>query len=748
MVNGLYSDRTNETVSTEDIGIENISQNKSSPASGQTIKTKDVEYNTGNRVYPNPLNQAVTYTSKFTLSALSRNDIEYPERILKSAPHHIVARTGGIVDANTSDSEDFDSIFKANSVTSKAMQSTLKKKFTKGLEVLNRGHDIFFDSVLIESINRPNEQRKLTNFNLIEIVMVEPMGVTLFEKLKAAAFANGFIDHADAPFLLSIDFAGQTESQPIFRQDKTGHYNQLQRKLPIKISNCEMSFRDGKATYTMKCVPWTEFALTDRFAVTRHGSGFSGVIRYLGQALNRNDTLGGAMDKLAEVLTQHQTTEVEKQKRELIDDYKIHVDPSLFDLTRQSDANYNINGSTGNFAMTWSAGTNITNLIAKTVMKADKYRNIADLVEVYLKNLTGSNTNTAPEDVDVKSMFSGGGEFVPWFKIKTNVLIRPEYDNIRKTHRKTIVYQVIPYNVHVLNFVIPGLKIDSGNIGRTIKKEYNYIYTGKNQEILDLDIDYKYSYFQSRLIKAFPGQESKKDFNLREIFTTRIGREILNENLLDIRSEPTIMGSSNPFSNSSTDDAEGDEFFDYLTNPLADMVKVDLKIMGDPAWLGHDSFLPYGKSKRRVIKKKYNEEDFSDHYSESKQYVYEDVISPQGLGWNEQYGMFNFDQAEPLLRLNFVFPTDINEKTGLMDFKNLEKVAFSGIYKVAKVVSEFSNGAFTQNLLCVRLNNQGEKVDQASVIKAVKSGEGTLNVPSNNKQDPNDAFGTELGTSA
>jgi predicted transcriptional regulator len=79
-------------------------------------------------------------------------------------------------------------------------------------------------------------------------------------------------------------------------------------------------------------------------------------------------------------------------------------------------------------------------------------------------------------------------------------------------------------------------------------------------------------------------------------------------------------------------------------------------------------------------------------------------------GWDDTLKCFNVDQSEPLITLNFKFPTDINELKGTMDFQGMDNVPFKGLYKVVKVTSEFAQGSFTQILDCVRLNNQGQEV--------------------------------------
>jgi hypothetical protein len=55
-----------------------------------------------------------------------------------------------------------------------------------------------------------------------------------------------------------------------------------------------------------------------------------------------------------------------------------------------------------------------------------------------------------------------------------------------------------------------------------------------------------------------------------------------------------------------------------------------------------------------------------------------------------------------------------------MNFKNLENIVFSGLYKVAQVESIFDSGKFTQVLDLVRFNNQGKQMTSVSTLQELK----------------------------
>jgi len=281
---------------------------------------------------------------------------------------------------------------------------------------------------------------------------------------------------------------------------------------------------------------------------------------------------------------------------------------------------------------------------------------------------------------------------------------------VTKMHPKIIHFQVIPWKIHVMNFAVPGLSA-SALWGKKVRKAYKYIYTGENNQILDLKINYKYGYWQARLLdgsRADAASNRKvKNLDLIEI-ARRYGSRAIDfpEDLLPLRSYPTTIKNEDVSTKDAGSRTQVDEFMDYLTNPLADMVNVEMTIMGDPAFIGQENYLP-------IPNKTTATEGGGGQQSER-------IAGPKGILWDKDLGCFNYDQGEAFVTLDFRFPTDINEKKGVMDFQSMEDVHFSGLYRVTNVVSKFEKGKFTQTLTMIRYNNQGETINVAENIRIIK----------------------------
>ena len=168
--------------------------------------------------------------------------------------------------------------------------------------------------------------------------------------------------------------------------------------------------------------------------------------------------------------------------------------------------------------------------------------------------------------------------------------------------------------------------------------------------------------------------------------------------------------------------ALADVQYDYLVNPQGDMVNVDMKIMGDPAFLGQDFAIPMKVGANAVG---------------------EQIRSKIGPNlWDPQIGAFNFDNGEVIIKLNFKFPSDFDENQGTYNFNTEAVPQFSGLYRVIRVESRFDNGQFTQNLTMARCLNQ-QKVSSTLNWRGTNTNDATKPAEGSSEQ-----FGLGTGNGA
>ena len=201
-----------------------------------------------------------------------------------------------------------------------------------------------------------------------------------------------------------------------------------------------------------------------------------------------------------------------------------------------------------------------------------------------------------------------------------------------------------------------------------------------NVDINSLRINYKSAYYMRAVRQEQKTEAEAGTINPIEKFANWvIPNEKQPEKLLTLR-----QYASNLKGRAATEGipSVAQEFFDYLTNPVADMMNIQIDILGDPGYLTQDNFVPIND----VRLPEYEQE------------------------WNTKFNSYNSDRYQPIINLKYRLPADVNEKKGFMfsrESKDIdENLFFSGAYQVYKVDSRFERGAFTQTLHCVRLNNQ------------------------------------------
>ena len=353
---------------------------------------------------------------------------------------------------------------------------------------------------------------------------------------------------------------------------------------------------------------------------------------------------------------------------------------------------------------TFKQGSKIQDIIEEIIILSDYGRQLAENVD----------------NPDANGM-------VDWFRIEVNVYLvdEPESVNVKGTYPKVYVYQVIPYKVHVSktanrNTATPGLD----KVRTETCKEYNYIYTGVNKDILDFKIDINYAFFMA--LSADKGQLNA-DSKLAGQNNSAAG----NNDSPTVSSEGNNANSST--GTSPTIDTTGPEndsgggggqthvqnqvarqYNDAIVNSDVDLVMVDLTIMGDPYYIADSGMGNYNA-----------QED------------------PATINLTKD-GTIEYQRSEVDVTLNFRTPIDTGETWMTFPGLGTEPVgAFSGVYQVLFVMNKFSGGQFTQELRLMRRPNQ----ETDTKVTPSSSGNGSMKTgdAKNNLNESTDPMGNPTG---
>jgi len=310
----------------------------------------------------------------------------------------------------------------------------------------------------------------------------------------------------------------------------------------------------------------------------------------------------------------------------------------------------------------FTKGTRIQDIITEMVLVSD-----------YGKDLAGGQA----DDLGFKN----------WFRIDTQVMQISDNDVEDQIGRKPriYIYRVVPYKVHESRLIAPT-KNSSGidKLKKQVCKRYDYIYSGRNDDILDLSLNMDNTFFKSispgNFNKTSGADAAKSEQEKKETVQTKPGnKEVLGANSGSLNDSD--MQNTKPISSGavSADDAKIDvarRFNEAIVGSDVDMISIEMTIMGDPYYIADSGVGNYNSDNSQFIN-----------------------LSADGT--------VDYQNGEVDVELNFKTPIDYRDD-GIMGFPSdqISVNQFSGLYQVITVLNTFSDGQFKQVLELVRRSNQ------------------------------------------
>ena len=659
-------------------------------------------------VEQNQLHQFASYNYIFTLSGLKESEIRNPVSFMTSAPHDVIAKTAGIGNPAQESSPVQEEI---RTLLNDREQGSIDR----AKSILSQGRDIYFESVNIDSIHGFNSERRTGSVTKITMRLNEPSGVTILEKLKAAASNSGYKDHISAPYLLTLQFRGFDDQGRIMTADAQA----TKRHIPIKIVKMGIKVNTAGATYDLDCIAYNEAPYLNRYNYIRTNMQLTGAANGLRTFLqdftnklnkmtedeaDRNVFTKGMQDNyqitvdpsFADVPLKVSADQVKNSKSVALNDYEVDPDSTFLRQREQESSAYNFN-----VAGEINTNTAIIKVLEEAMTSLQPIQEVwKDWFQKTTGNLRAKNSKDILSNVDIAGL-SNDDFTVKWFRIKASLetdILR--FDRITKAHPKTIKYHIEPYDLHIFRLVRPGLSL-GGQSQVKVKKLYDYIFTGNNTDIMDLDINYKVAWYVTKLSPVNPHNKDRIGFEEDVALLSQTGAEDQIEDLLPTQTAPGSVRSTRSGLFATELKQDVDQFMDVLTNPTTDMVKVQLKIIGDPSWIGVSQFLPVNIDKTATgVGTDKNIRDLG--------FVGQ---------WSDKHKSYNTDIADPIIRLNFKMPADLDDTKGVYELGRTQSAIFSGLYQVYKVESNFNNGAFTQTLHMTRFNNQSDTAKTQSLTE-------------------------------
>jgi hypothetical protein len=591
--------------------------------------------------------------------------------------------------------------------------------------------DFFIDNVELKSVVGL-DGGNTTNVSNISFTVTEPYSMGMFLiACQTVAQQLGHDNYTEAPYVLTIEFRGNTQTGSMVNVPGST------RHIPFNFNDVSMKVTGEGSVYTCTAQPFNQGAITDDKAlftsdVSITGDTVQSILQTGEKSLQKviNQKLKDTA-KAAGITTPDEVIILFPQDFASAASISADSSESTFGATttssvgsatavyqklgvaesslnstqvqQASDCNAIGQASLGfNDARTAMAPVGKENRIWDTDKQIFvRGKNIADPTVTDMKfsqdtdipnaiNQVIINSNYASEALVASNLTAEG--YRGWWRIDPQVYNIGPVEKATGAKPKLMVYRVLPYNVHTSNMMPPNLKApglgQGGALEKQAVKEYNYIYTGKNVDIINFDITMNQSF---RALMGADALEKSQDAKMLAQ-TSDSADPVAVGNPLPLGALPSTQPGSTPtkvsYSGTSlnTDKKGGGGietpgirasriFMDAVTNGQ-DLVNLTLTILGDPYFIPNSGM--------------------GNYTSAATQYT--------NLNLD---GSMNYQNGEVDIKVNFRTPLDINQTTGLYDFgsKSAPVTQYSGLYRISEVTSKFSKGQFQQTLIGQRRNN-------------------------------------------
>jgi len=670
---------------------------------------------------PNPLHQYNSFNCIFTLACLTLEEINFPARLRQKPPEVIILRSGGSSKSKYLTQYDLD--------------------FNGGSSNTRNAREYFINDVSINTVIAPN-QKGQSNISKIEFNVYEPYSMgTFVETLRQSGLKAGFKNYIEAPWCLIIEFVGHTlQNRTESVKDALG--NTTKRIFPIKITNIDFTADQAGAQYQIRAVPVSDLALMGSVETLPKDFKLEGITVQemlqisLQEELNKNRKAKNknkkTLEEINDIIVNFPIQE-EQEKLSQRTGYQEAESGTTFNPDAQRSAVIGTGAqivstpSTTSYVQSkntlnsiGSAKINLTKQQNKKVGSEDDnkfYDKITKLSKPasrgQIPNLTFKQGSKVSEIITNVILLSDYGQrlfqpsdangFKSWFKIVPRCFYINDEKIVEQngTYPKLIVFDVIEHKVHESLFAKINRKTDTVNFKKFVVKEYDYIFTGKNLDVLNFEIKILASYQQqlpndkgnskqdpNKKTRNEGDQNADTDDSPGETAKQNVGTGKITANYFASprRKNYEALGEL------TTEQRHTLEFHDMIMTGSISLTNANLELLGDPYFLADSGLGNYyasvGKDPRTGEKKFINNDGSAE-------------TTFAGL-----YCVVNFKTPIDYASSgNMVFKSTANDLN--KNFVQLDE--FSGVYRLNQVDSVFQNGTFVQTLQLVRVPNQEVK---------------------------------------
>ena len=346
--------------------------------------------------------------------------------------------------------------------------------------------DLTIDKVEVSCIATPSVESGCGTMTNVKFEIVEPSGAGLLDKIFYETISLGLGNWMTSPFYLQLEFRGrdpETEASVINGVD--GGIGQMRWVWPVTISKSKINVTHVGTRYEFEAVLYDEKAQANAYSSLLHSVTLKNLAKF-------KDAMVDLEKKLNE-----------DAYEQLIDNYsipdtfKIIVDPILakIDLvnpdykknTQRASDWVDLSKKSATFTQGTSVDKIVDSLLGSTSLGQELVQD---------SKTPAAKPNTPQESKDqMKKLWRVVTETKPI-----------AYDAQRQNNANAITIYVVQYDLGNLQAdaaqtgqtpdTIPAMKkrLDEYLKKKILRKKYNYIFTGLNDQIIKLDLDMNYAF--------------------------------------------------------------------------------------------------------------------------------------------------------------------------------------------------------------------------------------------------------------
>jgi hypothetical protein len=587
--------------------------------------------------------------------------------------------------------------------------------------VVTQAPEYYINNFMMKNIIGANEATGNSNAVKFEFDIIEPhsMGL-LLQSMQAAAINATYLSYMDnTPWVLRMDIQGFDQLGRVISNIKPKFF-------VLKLTGVKFTVNEGGSTYKVEGIPYNHQGFASSINIS-----YSDVKLSAGGKGHVFDILAGGEGSLTTYLNNNEEKLLKDKEIKVKDEYVIQfpilssdwkssagnqeaikkatvdlnekeqivavsastikIDPQLLDQNSIASAGFGFDASSGGRPLFKRAGDQYdekTGVMIRDGMTIDPKKRAFHFAQkqslTSIINQIILSSEYATEALDPQKLTPQG--FIKWFKLDVQIELL-SLDDLTGDYGKRITFRVVPYYVHQSLFAnATSAPIGYSQLLKDVVKEYQYIYTGQNVDVLSFNVQINNLFYSGATPKKeseaaktatqdqnigenLPSSTSTKQGQAPEVQAAPMGRH-------RPRRDPRLLAGYKGGSGQKSVEQNVAENFQqvFISGNSADLVTIDLEILGDPYWLVDSGM--------------------ANHFSSS--FAPTDQVTEDGT--------MNYESGNVYIYLTFRTPIDVNTTTGLYDFSQIaEDSPFGGIYRIVQCENTFNDGNWKQKLKCIRM---------------------------------------------